>query len=172
MFKKLITFSLTNTPVDFLNFFKNNEIIEQGYPPEASKINDEKDFEDFMKKKKNRKGKKARFALHSGCLGCLNCFYEVYNPLSYCQECYVRFHRFCYPGYTITDEGTQRKETFCESCYNKKNNVPLRAKLPECDLCGIKGLLSFNINNTRRVHIFCALLNGLWEIRDKTLFFS
>lgn len=85
IFKKLVSFSLANTSVDYLNFFKNNEIIEQGYPPEASKINDEKDFEDFMKKKKNRKGKKARFALHSGCLGCLNCFYEVYNPLTYCQ---------------------------------------------------------------------------------------
>ena len=106
---------------------------------------------------------------YSGCLGCLNDHFETYNPFLYCHQCYVRFHRSCYPGFIHVDENTFKEEIFCESCYYKKFNHGSKPKYQECLICGIKGILSLTMGNNQRIHVFCALANGLWSIRNKEL---
>lgn len=127
--KKLIKTSfIEHQDFDLWNFFRDNEAIEQGFPPETVRLTNQKDFEDFMKRKKNKRGKKGRLALHSGCLACMSPYYETYNPFEYCSECFVRFHRYCYPGMKVLDESTQKTELYCESCYNRKMSIVHRVK--------------------------------------------
>lgn len=77
--------ALKDVEIDYLNFFKNNELVEHNYGPAEGTISDQKEFEEFMRKKKNKKGRKGKYVLHTACIGCCSSFYEQYNPLSYCQ---------------------------------------------------------------------------------------
>lgn len=82
--------------IDYLNFFKNNERVENGNK-KAYDIKDQKDFDEFLKKKKSKKGKKSKGSvLHTACLGCFSSYHEQYNPFLFCFECGARFHRFCF----------------------------------------------------------------------------
>ena len=104
MIKKLTIRGISDEEIDFYNFFKNNDSIENENGPAISKIKDQREFEEYIKRKKNKKGKKARYPLPSACLGCMSYYHEQYNSFLYCQDCYVRFHRYCYPGFNARDD--------------------------------------------------------------------
>lgn len=130
-----------------------------------------------MRKKKNKKGKKGKYPLHTACLGCCSYYYEQYNPISYCQECYVRFHRSCYTGYPARDElvylnSREERDVVCEPCYNKRINPNYKVRGNECDYCGLKGLLNVPAGPHRKIHIFCMLLNGLWVAKNSKIEFK
>lgn len=128
-----------------------------------------------MRKKKNKKGRKGRFPLHSACLGCMSSYSEQSNPIYYCQECYVRFHRSCYAGHSVREDALgakDDKDLLCDSCYLKKLNPNSKFKQNECDYCNSKGLLSVSVAKNKKIHILCMLLHGLWKVNNEVIQFD
>lgn len=118
-----------------------------------------------MKKKKGKKSRKnPKGVLKTGCGGCLSSHYEQYNPFSYCPDCHVRFHKYCYTPY---------KDNLCESCFHKKEPV-FKGRVVECQFCSNRGLLSVPLKSVKEgvsIHVFCMLINGLWKFQNGELEF-
>jgi hypothetical protein len=135
-------------------------------PEQQKLITDKKEFEEYMKRKKSKKSRKnMKGILKTACAACLSPHYEQYNPLLYCPDCHVRFHKFCY---------TPLKDGLCEPCLHKKEPIS-KGRVNECQLCPNRGLLSFPLRSTREpvsMHVFCMLINGLWRFEGGTLEFK
>lgn len=68
-----------------------------------------------MKRKKSKKTRKnPKGVLKTSCAACLSPHHEQYNPFSYCTDCHVRFHKFCYAA---------SPDGLCEPCSLKKGPV-------------------------------------------------
>ena len=100
LIRKNLRIALQNVEIDLLNYFANLDMLEQHgsiEPDQLRTINDKKEFEDYMKKKKCKKTRKnPKTVLKTSCGACLSPHHEQYNPFSYCSDCHVRFHKFCY----------------------------------------------------------------------------
>ena len=120
-------------------------------------IADKKEFEEFIGRKKSKKSRKNnKGILKTACAACLSPHYEQYNPLLHCTDCQIRFHKYCY---------TPFRDGLCEICFSKKEPIA-RGRNTECQLCGVKGLLTFPSKTPKEsiaIHIFCMLINGLWK---------
>lgn len=169
LIRKNLRIALANTEIDFLNYFANLDMLEQYGSIEADQlrtITDKREFEEYMKRKKSKKTRKnPKGVLKTACGGCLSPHHEQYNPFSYCSDCHVRFHKFCY---SATAEG------LCEPCSLKKS-PQVKGRAIECQFCSNRGLLSLPAKSVREgvsIHIFCMLINGLWKLENGSLEFK